>query len=233
MNLHIETLITHFGDACYAWDVVNEALSDSPTAANPWRADIWYNVIGPDYVQIAYQTAAATVAANNLTVKLYYNDYSIEFAGAKTNAAYALVKNLTAAGILIDGVGLQGHFIIGQTPSASSFNTVMQGFTNLINTAGNNITVAVTELDVRGTLPISDAQQIQQFNDYRNAVGGCVLNGLCVGVTLWDFDDTYSWVPSTFKGQGWATPWYLNGSVLTRKLAYDGIIDAFTGATTL
>ena len=51
---HISNLVEHFGDRCYAWDVVNEALNDTSTGnlndQYTWRQDIWYDVIGSDYV---------------------------------------------------------------------------------------------------------------------------------------------------------------------------------------
>jgi len=233
---HIEQLIVHWGDNCTHWDVVNEALSDSPTATDPWRHDVWYNAIGPDYVQLAFAHAAEVVANHSLSVKLFYNDYSIEWPGAKTTNAATLIANLTAGHVRIDGIGMQSHFQIGGTPSIATMNQTITTYTNQTNSLGNNVIVALTELDIRATaLPVTDAQQIQQFNDYRTAVGGCIANNGCVGITLWDFDDTYSWVPGTFAGQGWATPWFrpANSSNLVKKIAYDGIVDGLTGTTAL
>ncbi|KAG9714384.1 glycoside hydrolase, partial [Aureobasidium melanogenum] len=121
---HVTNLVEHFGDRCYAWDVVNEALSDSGTGNladnTTWRSDIWYNTIGPGYVAVAFKAAEAAVKAKGLKVKLYYNDYNIESAGPKSTAAQALVKSLKDAGIQIDGVGLQSHFIVGETPSKAA-----------------------------------------------------------------------------------------------------------------
>jgi endo-1,4-beta-xylanase len=34
MKVHIQTLITHWGDACYSWDVVNEALAENGSFAS-------------------------------------------------------------------------------------------------------------------------------------------------------------------------------------------------------
>lgn len=95
---HITNLVEHFGDRAYCWDVVNEALSDSGTGnlndAATWRQDIWYNTIGPEFVNIAFKAAQNAVKKHNLKVKLYYNDYNIESAGNKSTAAQALVKRL-------------------------------------------------------------------------------------------------------------------------------------------
>lgn len=71
---HVKNLVEYFGTRCYCWDVVNEALSDSGTgnlADNAtWRSDLWYNTIGPQYINIAFETAAKYAPPS---VKLYYN----------------------------------------------------------------------------------------------------------------------------------------------------------------
>ena len=74
MQLHIHTLVTHWGGACYSWDVVNEPVDDDATM----RKTIFYNVIGPDYVALAFQYAAEAVTATGKDIKLYLNDYNIE-----------------------------------------------------------------------------------------------------------------------------------------------------------
>lgn len=74
---HVKNLVTYFGTRCYCWDVVNEALSDSGTGSladnATWRSDLWYNTIGPAYINIAYSTAEKYAPPG---VKLYYNGES-------------------------------------------------------------------------------------------------------------------------------------------------------------
>ena len=49
---HIETVMTHFGDDVYAWDVVNEAVSDDGEYIH--RPDSpWYRILGDDFMRIA------------------------------------------------------------------------------------------------------------------------------------------------------------------------------------
>lgn len=221
---HVQTLIKHFGDRCYSWDVVNEAFADSP--AGSYTPNVWLTAIGPEYVPLAYKTATDAVRQNHLKVKLYYNDYNIEYPGAKSTAAQNLVKELQSRKIQIDGVGLESHFIAGETPSQASQETNMNAFTAL------GVDVAVTELDVRLTLPPTEAAQEQQVQDYYSTVAACVNVERCIGVTVWDFDDTYSWVPSTFPGQGYADLFLQpNGAdtPLVKKAAYDGCLQALTG----
>ena len=90
---------------------MNEAFSDEP--AGSYASNIWYDTIGKNYVPLAFAAAQKAVKKNGLKVKLYYNDYNIEFPGNKSTAAQNLVKELKGRGIQIDGVGLESHFIVG------------------------------------------------------------------------------------------------------------------------
>ncbi|MCJ1258333.1 hypothetical protein MMC24_006166 [Lignoscripta atroalba] len=220
MTNHITNLVSHWGTQCYAWDVVNEAFEENGTL----RHSIWYDTIGPAYIPIAF---AAAEAAAPPGVKLYYNDYNIESPGPKATAAQELIASVKAQGIRVDGAGLQSHFVIGGTPSQASQEANMRAFGAL------GVEVAITELDIRAqTLPPSLAAQQQQKVDYYKTVAACLNVDACIGITLWDFVDTYSWIPSTFAGQGYGTPWLQPGgpgTALVKKIAYDGILEALQG----
>ena len=49
--------------------------------------------------------------------------------------------------------------------------------------------IAITELDIRMTLPSTDALLAQQETDYQTVVSACEAVEGCIGVTLWDFTD--------------------------------------------
>ncbi|KAJ5483033.1 Endo-1-4-beta-xylanase D [Penicillium diatomitis] len=209
MKNHITNLVQHYKGQCYAWDVVNEALNEDGT----YRQSVWYNTIGPAYIPIAFATAASV----DPDVKLYYNDYNIEYSGAKAGGARRIVELVQSYGAKIDGVGLQSHFIVGSTPSKADQKTTMAGYT------AYGVDVAITELDIRMTLPSTNALLTQQATDYSNTVAACVETKKCVGVTIWDWTDKYSWVPNTFPGQGAACPWDSN---YQKKPAYNAILSA-------
>lgn len=174
--------------------------------------------IGPEYIPIAFETAALY----DPTVKLYYNDYNIEYAGAHATAALNLVSSLKARGIKIDGVGLEGHFIVGSTPSLSTLEASLKAFTAL------GVEVAYTEIDIRFTsLPPTTAGLAQQATDYVNVVNACLAVTDCIGITIWDFTDKYSWIPSTFPGEGDACLWNADYTV---KPAYYSVISALGGS---
>ena len=160
-----------------------------------WRTDVFYNTLGTEYVSIALKAARAA----DPNAKLYINDYNIENTGAKATAMLNLAKQLLADGVPLDGIGFQCHFIVGSVPT--SFQTVLEQFTAL------GLEVAITELDIRMPTPASAANLAQQQKDYQSVVQACMNVQGCIGITIWDWTDKYSWVPSTFSGQGAACPW--------------------------
>nr|AOW72084.1 thermostable GH10 xylanase [Evansstolkia leycettana] len=220
MRNHIFHVVQHFGRRCYSWDVVNEALNGDGT----FSSSIWYDTIGEDYFYLAFQyaqEALAEIHAND--VKLYYNDYGIENPGTKADAVHNLVKELRKRDIRIDGIGLESHFEVGFTPSLQDQLSTKQGYIAL------GLDVAITELDVRFTqAPYYDAAgEKQQAQDYYTSVSSCIEAGpKCIGITVWDFDDKYSWVPYTFAGQGGAD---IYNATLQAKPAYYAIADALQG----
>lgn len=217
MENHIKTLITHWADVCHAWDVVNEAFaSNGSLSASPWL-----DIIGPDYLPLAFQYAHEAVQATGKDIDLYYNDYGIESPGNKTNAVYQLVRDLQAQGIQI-AVGLEAHFTVLDPNTYANQVAVMSGLQDL------GVTFALTELDVRfPTLPPNATYSYEaQAYRYWESVSACMQYSNCEGVTVWDFEDKYSWIPETFEGQGEAD---LYNSDYSRKPAYYAVAEALQG----
>ena len=59
-------------------------------------------------------------------------------------------------------------------------------------------------------------------------VGACVQVKACIGITIWDFYDPFSWVPYVFEGEGAALLWFDDFST---HPAYDGVVEALTNGT--
>ncbi|KDQ50862.1 glycoside hydrolase family 10 protein [Jaapia argillacea MUCL 33604] len=205
---HITTVMTHYKGIPYAWDVVNEPLNDGNGTL---REDIFYEQIGPNYIELALQTARLA----DPHAKLYINDYSIEGVNNKSDAMLALVQNLTAKGLL-DGIGFESHFIVGELPTDMLEN--MQRF------VAAGVEVAITELDIRMTTPPTEADILQQAKDYAYVVSVCKTVAKCPGISTWGITDMYSWIPSTFPGQGYAL---LYDDNYNTKPAYTSVIETF------
>ncbi|KAK1753670.1 glycoside hydrolase superfamily [Echria macrotheca] len=216
MESHINNVMGHYIGQCYAWDVLNEAVDDN---AN-WRDSPFLRTFSTDYFAIAFNLAKKA----DPNAKLYYNDYNLEYNQAKTNKVYDLVKIIQNAGAPIEGVGFQGHLIVGSTPSRSALATTLRRFTAL------GLEVAYTELDIRhSSMPPSSSALATQGNDYANVVGSCLDVEGCVGVTVWGYTDKYSWVPGTFPGTGAAL---LYNDQLQKKPAWTSVSSVLAAAAT-
>ncbi|MGX1476853.1 UNVERIFIED_CONTAM: endo-1,4-beta-xylanase [Streptomyces canus] len=213
MNDHIATEVGRYKGRLAAWDVVNEPFNEDGT----YRQTLWYNGLGTGYIAQSLTAARAADPA----AKLYINDYNVEGVNAKSTALYNLVKSLKEQGVPIDGVGLQAHLIVGQVPSTLQQN--IQRFADL------GVDVAITELDIRMALPSDSTKLAQQAADYKAVMNACVAVARCAGVTVWGFTDSDSWIPSTFPGEGAATPYDEN---YAPKPAYHAIAEALGGTTT-
>ncbi|CAM5466250.1 endo-1,4-beta-xylanase [Streptomyces canus] len=213
MNDHIALEVGRYKGRLAAWDVVNEPFNEDGT----YRQTLWYNGLGTGYIAQALTAARAADPA----ARLYINDYNVEGVNAKSTALYNLVKSLKEQGVPIDGVGLQAHLIVGQVPATLQQN--IQRFADL------GVDVAITELDIRMTLPSDSTKLAQQAADYKAVMNACGAVARCAGVTVWGFTDSDSWIPSTFPGQGAATPYDEN---YAPKPAYYAIAEALGGTTT-
>ncbi len=218
MESHISNVVGHYKGQCYAWDVVNEAVGDDGN----WRSTVFLQTFnGTGYIPVAFNLAKAA----DPHAKLYYNDYNLEYNGAKTDKAVELVKLVQAAGAPIDGVGFQGHLIVAGTPSRSNLAATLKRFTDL------GVEVAYTEVDIRhSSLPAPASAYATQGDDYASVVGSCVDTPNCVGVTVWGFTDKYSWIPGTFAGQGDALLYDAN---FTRKAAWTSVSSVLAASATL
>jgi endo-1,4-beta-xylanase len=182
------------------------------------------DTIGPSYFPLAFKFAQQAVASTGKDIKLYYNDYGIENIGNKSDRVRELITDLHSQGIQFDGVGLESHFTVGQTPSYADQTANMKAFTDL------GVEVAITELDIRfedaSTAKTNTSGLALQAQEYYDSVKACVDVEGCVGITVWDFQDAYSWIPLTFEGEGAADLYWED---YRRKPAYYAVGEALSG----
>jgi endo-1,4-beta-xylanase len=193
---HITTVVKRYKGEIYAWDVVNEAISDKP--GEYLRPSEWLKICGEEYIAKAFQYAHEA----DPEALLFYNDYN-EISPAKREKIFRLVKSLKDAGVPIGGVGLQAHWAVNE-PSGDQLDSTFKKF------AGLGVKVQITELDIsvypkehkaRERKPEDsdttfskekEQKQLEQykmcfelFRKYQNVISG---------VTFWNISDKYSWL---------------------------------------
>ncbi len=188
LRTYIRTVVSHYKDDVYAWDVVNEVID--PTQPDGFRRSRWLELTGTDYIDTAFR--AAHQAAPQ--AKLFINDFGTTNP-IKRKFLYNLVRDLKARGVPIDGVGHQMHINIDE-PSVEAIAETVHMFSAL------GVDNQITELDVSlydnstDSCPaISQDALIEQgyryrdlFQTFRN------LKGELSGVTFWGLADDHTWL---------------------------------------
>ena len=156
LESYIEQVITftqnQYPGVVYCWDVVNEAVENSQgayekesgfsirTKYDGTKDNLWYKVIGVDYVEKSFEYARKYADSS---VKLFYNDYNT-FQTLKTMKICELVSYLKEKG-LIDGIGMQGYMSLtypGIAGGDDSFMTALSKFAEL------DLEIHITELSI-------------------------------------------------------------------------------------
>lgn len=213
---HINTIARRYSGKVFSWDVVNEALNEDGTM----RKSIFLNKMGDDFVTEAFRLAQA--ASPN--TELYYNDYNNE-QPAKRAGCIALIKKIQAAGVRIDGVGIQGHWHAGKIPLKDIEESIVQY-------AALGLKVMITELDIevlpRNFQGADVSQRIKSdptLNPYVNGLPDSIQQKLAndyeslfklflkhkdkiTRVTFWGVTDGQSWL------NGWPVPGRTNYPLL-------------------
>lgn len=225
---HIDTVVGHFKGKIYQWDVANEIFQDTwdnggvrlRTAAgqNPFLHACAANPVA--LLEDAFRWAHAA----DPNAVLFLNDYNAEGINQKTDAYYALAKQMLADGAPLGGFGAQAHLSL-EYPYDDSFQANLERFAAL------GLQVAITEADVR--IPAGDAgptaeQVAVQSQRYDALLQACLNVTACTSFTVWGFDDSRSWVPDVFKGLGWAT---IFTSDYTPKPAFYAMLASLRDAT--
>ena len=193
---HITTVVSRYKGVIYAWDVVNEVISDNKDEY--FRNSLFYQIAGEEFIAKAFQYAHEA----DPDVLLFYNDYN-EINAVKREKIFKLVKGLKDAGVPIHGVGLQGHWAINE-PSEQQLDSTLGRFAEL------DLKVQVTELDV-SVYPKEHNAREKKAEDYDTVFTAekesrqIEMYEICfrifrkykkvlTGITFWNISDRHSWL---------------------------------------
>lgn len=139
---HIHQVVNRYKDVVYAWDVVNEAMSDAGRGwrghePNPYRESKLYKLCGDEFIAKAFEYAHEA----DPDAILFYNDYNAA-TPIKRDRIYNMVKKMQDAGVPITGIGMQGHYNI-YGPSEEDVDSALTKYSELVDH------IHITELDIR------------------------------------------------------------------------------------
>jgi endo-1,4-beta-xylanase len=220
LESHIRTVVKHFGDNVYAWDVVNEVIDPAQPDGN--RRSEWNKITGLDYIKTAFRVTREVAPK----AKLFINEYSTTDP-KKRKFLYDLIADLQKQGVPIDGVGHQMHENLVNPSKAEIIETI-----NLFS--GLKIENQITELDISvytdydAKTGYADYQSIEQkdlikqgyrYRDFFDAFKA--LKGKITSVTFWSHSDDHTWLSKPNKVD---SPLLFDRN-LKSKFAFWGIID--------
>ncbi|MCB0087555.1 MAG: endo-1,4-beta-xylanase [Caldilineaceae bacterium] len=186
MNEHIDTVMGHYAGRVQIWDVVNEAISI--TTVSDYRPTLWYDAMGPAYIEKAFVRARQA----DPNAILLYNDFGAETINAKSDALYAQMQIWLANGAPIDGIGFQMHIDadVFSNYSGHEFEPYQSFIANMQRFADLGLDIYITEMDVIIRNPF---QYRRQGEVYREILERCLAQPACKGFQTWGFVDKYSW----------------------------------------
>ena len=199
---HIHQVVNRYKDVVYAWDVVNEAMSDAGRGwrghePNPYRESKLYKLCGDEFIAKAFEYAHEA----DPDAILFYNDYNAA-TPIKRDRIYNMVKKMQDAGVPITGIGMQGHYNI-YGPSEEDVDSALTKYSDLVDH------IHITELDIRcneemgGQLRFSRGENnaippyiatlhedqfariFRVFRKHKNVIDN---------VTMWNLSDADSWL---------------------------------------
>ena len=214
---HIDSVVGHWKGKVAEWDVVNEAVNDDYNA--DWRStnSVWYEGIGPEFLDSAFVWAHAA----DPDAELCYNDYSLEWGlreGSKASFVVEQVKRWKENGIPITCVGTQTHIEIAHETTPQNVRALAKALAEL------NVTLNITELDIG--FPQGNADKLtaadyeKQGHIYRQFMDVFLEEPNMGEFVIWGLTDAHSWL----DGQQGKTQGLLYDKQYKPKPAYDSIM---------
>ncbi len=225
---HIQTVAGRYSGQMHSWDVLNEGIEPGDDRPDGLKKTPWLEFLGPEYIEIAFRTAAEADPG----ALLVYNDYGIEYetrySYAKRRATLRMLEQLKMKGVPIHAVGIQSHL----NASAANFNP--ERFREFLrDIASLDLKILITELDVTDRdLPVDSVLRdriiASVYEDYLAVV---LDEPATIAVLTWGLSDRHTWL-------SWSSPREDNLPVrplpldaqLNRKLAWNAIARAFDNA---
>lgn len=214
---HIDSVVGHWKGKVAEWDVVNEAINDDYN--HDWRStgSVWYEGIGPEFLDSAFVWAHAA----DPDAELCYNDYAVEWGindGSKAGFVLEQVKRWKANGIPITCVGTQTHIEIAHETTPQNVRAFAKALAEL------DVTLNITELDIgfpkgsAGKLTAADYEK--QGHLYRQFMDVFLEEPNMGEFVIWGLTDAHSWLD---EQQG-KTEGLLYDKQYKPKPAYDSIM---------
>ncbi len=181
IEAHVKDYVVKTQGRVVAWDVVNEAYTNTEVLRDGGRDLLWQSF--------------KWARESNPDIDLFYNDYNISNVrgganDAHRNAVIAILKELIENGAPITGIGDQGHMNVPLTP----IPRVLETWDEL---SQFGLPLEITEFDVTFGGPRDEAAQARYVEDYITAA---YSHPNIKSFLLWGFWDGAHWLANQGAG---------------------------------
>ena len=225
LEAHIETVAGRYAGRMHSWDVVNEAIQVGDGRPDGLRDSPWLQLVGNDYVEVAFRAARRADPQALLT----YNDYGIEAENAqdeaKRQAVLMMLRRMRARRVPIDAVGVQSHLSAG--PRVRYGAGLMRFIASVREL---DLQVFLTEMDVndRNVGPGIEQRDEAVAATYRGYLDLVLSDAAVTALIVWGVSDRGTWLNhEDSRGDGRPERPLLFDGEFKAKRSFFAVRDAF------
>lgn len=228
LTKHVDTVAGHFAGRMHSWDVVNEAVEPGSGRDDGLQKTCWLEMLGPDYIEIAFRTAANADPKAMLAYNENALEYDTPYQDSKRTATLKLLERLKSRGTPVHALGIQAHMGAHEKNfNPKKFRAFLQDVADL------GLKIMITEMDVGDAeLPkdinIRDRAVAATYEDFLSVV---LDERAVIEIITFGLSDRYTWL-SDFAPRKDGLPLrpLPLDNQMKRKLAWNAIARAFDKA---
>jgi endo-1,4-beta-xylanase len=192
LTQHITTVMGRYRGRIDSWDIVNEPVVPWSKRSDGLYPGIWLNMLGPEYIDIAFHAAFAADPKALRVLNIYYVEHGIPEQEKARRDTLLLLQQCIRRGVPIQAVGIESHLDASQPPGGAD----LARFLHDVRALG--LEVLITELDVNdtqvpGNFQARDAVVAKCYSDYLlDVVPAAHVNRL----VFWTASDKGNWLNS-------------------------------------
>lgn len=191
---HIRNVVGHYKGKVFSWTVVNEGIAFRESREE-MKDTPFLRSLGPEYVDIAFRTAAES----DPDVMLIYNDNHLEYDipedEYRRNVLLKLLKTWLRKGTPIHALGIQSHLRTGNVQfSAKKLRDWLQAVADL------GLKIVISELDVTEKDSDKDLNRRDQAiaDEVKRYLDVVLQQKAVVSVITWGLSSRYTWLTYSF-----------------------------------
>jgi endo-1,4-beta-xylanase len=188
---HIRSVASRYAGKMQSWDVVNEVVAIWDKRSDGLRNSPWLQMLGPDYIAIAFHAARQADAKALLVWNQNHLEYQTD--AASRTAVLKILESLLSKNVPVQALGIQAHL------TAQKFPFDARSLSNFVNeVSGMGLKILITEMDVTDKYVHGSQKIVDQAvaDEYSRFLAPALDNNSVIAVMTWGLSDKYTWLSS-------------------------------------